>query len=70
VWAETTIPSVQEILVVHSEKMEAEFLRRQAGGSWPEVTQVISAKSKVTFNSIGLTFPLREVYKRTRFVKA
>jgi Uma2 family endonuclease len=36
VWAYTTIPSVREILIVHSTKIGVELLRRDAAGHWPE----------------------------------
>src|SRR5277367_3407261 len=36
IWAYTTIPSVQDILAVHSTRIEAELLRRNADGTWPE----------------------------------
>ena len=36
IWAYTTIPSVREILAVHSTRIEAELLRRNPDGSWPE----------------------------------
>jgi hypothetical protein len=36
IWAYTTIPSVREILAVNSTRIEAELLRRNADGTWPE----------------------------------
>ena len=36
VWAYTTIPSVREILVLHSTAVRVEVLRRDADGNWPE----------------------------------
>ncbi len=36
VWACTTIPSIKEILVVHSARVFAELLRRQVDGTWPK----------------------------------
>ena len=35
VWSYTTIPSVREIVVVHSTRVFAELLRRDADGNWP-----------------------------------
>ena len=35
IWAYTTIPSVREILAVHSTRIEAELLRRGTDGNWP-----------------------------------
>ncbi|MBV9727067.1 MAG: Uma2 family endonuclease, partial [Gammaproteobacteria bacterium] len=36
VWTYTSIPSVQEILVLHSARVGAELLRRTLEGAWPE----------------------------------
>ena len=37
VWAFSTIPSLQEILIVHSTKIAGHLLRRNVDGSWPDV---------------------------------
>ena len=36
VWTYLTIPTVMEVLVVNSIRVEAELLRRSADGTWPE----------------------------------
>jgi Uma2 family endonuclease len=36
VWAYTTIPSVQEILVLRSDRIAASLLRRQPDTTWPD----------------------------------
>ena len=36
IWTYTTIPSVQEIIVLHSTAIAAEILRRGPDGTWPE----------------------------------
>src|SRR5215470_18857753 len=41
VWAYTTIPSVHEIVVVHSTRVLAELLRRGTDGRWPAGTEKI-----------------------------
>lgn len=66
VWAYTTIPSVQEILVVHSTSVKAELLRRDPDGNWPERPQSIE-DGAVAFASIGLSLPLAAMYAGTRF---
>ena len=43
VWAYSTIPSVAEILLLGDVRVEAEWLRRGADGSWPEAP-VFSAR--------------------------
>ena len=35
VWAYASIPTVREILIVQSTRIEAQLLRRQSDGSWP-----------------------------------
>src|SRR5471030_2847239 len=39
IWAYTTMPSVMEILIVSSTRVEAELLRRNVDGSWPETPE-------------------------------
>src|ERR1700690_3239745 len=59
VFAYTTLPSVQEILVVHSTRIEAELLRRLPDGSWPEQALVLRDGEALALASIGLTLPVR-----------
>ena len=65
VWAYTTIPSVRDILVLHSLTRRAELLARQADGTWPADPRVllVAAYDVVTLASIGLTLPLAEFYR-------
>lgn len=62
VWAYTTIPSVQEILVVDSTRIGAALLRRQADLLWPKNAQQIDRDGTVRLESIDLTFLLAELY--------
>ena len=41
VWTYASIPSVAEILVVHSTRVAAELLRREANGQWPDEPVVL-----------------------------
>lgn len=66
VWAYTTIPSVQEILVVHSTATREELLRRDGDGNWPEHPQLLE-DGAVELASIGLSIPLLAMYAGTRF---
>lgn len=66
VWAYATIPSVQEILVLHSTAIHAELLRRDAAGEWPERPTVIE-DGMLELHSIGFTLPLTAAYRGTRF---
>ena len=62
--AYATLPSVTELLVVHSTRVEAELLRKGAGNIWP-ANPAISHKGALTLSIIGLTLPLAEIYAWT-----
>jgi Uma2 family endonuclease len=64
VWAYTSIPSVQEILVLHSGSITAELLRRSAAGEWPEEPEQLTG-SDLTLTSIDFRVPMTELYART-----
>ncbi|HME27862.1 MAG TPA: Uma2 family endonuclease [Acetobacteraceae bacterium] len=57
----TTIPSVQEILVLESEKIEAVVLRRAPTDSWPRL--LLASGDAVTLESIGFSAPLAAFYR-------
>lgn len=65
VWAYTSIPSVREILVLHSTRMRAEILRRPGEGEWPERTDVIAGTGALRLDSIGFAIGLPDLYART-----
>ena len=65
VWTYTTIPSVQEILVVRVVRIGAEVLRRKADGTWPEEPVSLEGGDLV-LHSIGFTVPLAALYRTTR----
>lgn len=65
VWAYTTIPSVAEILLLGSVRVEAELLRRGADGSWPEAALFLGAEDDLDLASIGFRAPLRSFYRTT-----
>jgi Uma2 family endonuclease len=64
VWAYTSIPSVQEILVVHTSRIGAELLRRAADGTWPDEPEAIG-DATLTLTSIGFQILLTELYATT-----
>ena len=66
VWAYTTIPSVQEILVIRTTQIAAELLRRDQDGSWPESPEMLIGGDPLELASIGLTFKLSDAYATTR----
>ncbi len=69
IWTYTTLPSVQEILVVNSVRIEAELLRRRDDGTWPEQPDAIPADGTVDLASIGLTVPLATLYRTTSLAR-
>lgn len=62
IWTYTTIPAVQEILIVHTSSVRAELLRRGTDGNWPERPMPLADDSELTLHSIGFTAPLRAAY--------
>jgi Uma2 family endonuclease len=64
VWSYTTIPSVREILVMHSTSIGADLLRRGVDGAWPERPQVIE-QGELVLDSIGYTGPIAAFYRTT-----
>ncbi len=66
VWTYTSIPSVLEILVLRSDRVAAELLRRSPAGDWPERPLVVPAEGELALESIDFRVQLAEVYARTR----
>jgi len=69
VWTYTTIPSVQEILIVRTATVGAELLRRNPDGTWPERPLAIE-QGELALDSIGLRVPLTALYRTTRLARA
>jgi Uma2 family endonuclease len=65
VWAYTTIPTLREIVVVHSTRVLAEVLWRGPNGEWPKETEKIGRNGELRLDSIGFACPLLAVYART-----
>jgi Uma2 family endonuclease len=65
VWAYLTIPSVTEILLLGSVAIEAELMRRDANGLWPETPVFLPADDELELASIGFRTPLRSLYRTT-----
>jgi Uma2 family endonuclease len=69
VWAYTTIPSVREIVLFHSLRVEAEILCRDEDGSWPREPTMVGAEGMLDLNSIGFSAPLSAFYRTTSLVQ-
>ena len=63
VWAYTSIPSVQEILVLDSSRIAAE-VRRRADGVWLDEPEQVR-DGELTLTSIGCRISLSDLYART-----
>jgi Uma2 family endonuclease len=69
VWAYTSIPSVEEILVVSSMEISAELLRRGTDGNWPDRPALLR-DGEILLESIGYRGPLAAFYRTTKFARA
>jgi Uma2 family endonuclease len=65
VWSYTTIPSVQEIVVVHSTRILVELLRRGTDGHWPAEPEEVGPGDTLQLASIAFACPLSDVYAQT-----
>jgi Uma2 family endonuclease len=68
VWAFTTIPTLQEILLLSSTSVRAELLSRGNDGSWPAASTVIE-EGDLILASIDFTMPLARLYRSTRLAR-
>ena len=69
VYAYSTIPSVQEILVIHSRRINAELYRRDDAGIWPQdYTEIIGRDGQLTPTSIHFSCPLVDLYEGTTLI--
>ncbi|MGH7118980.1 MAG: Uma2 family endonuclease [Acetobacteraceae bacterium] len=69
VWAYTTIPSLQEILIVHTSAIGAELLRRAPDGPWPRQPEHAET-GELFLSSIDFRVPLAALYRTTRLARA
>jgi hypothetical protein len=65
VWAYASIPSVREILILQSTRIEAEFLQSQPDGTWPADPELIRADGTLRLDSIDFSAPLSVAYAKT-----
>jgi len=65
VWAFTSIPSIREILVLHSLAIRAEVFRRGPDGHWPPAPEVVETGDLV-LESLGFRAPVRALYRTVR----
>jgi Uma2 family endonuclease len=65
IWAYMTIPTVKEIVIVNSTRVEAELLRRNPDGTWPEVPLRFGPEDALDLDSITFSVPLAALYRTT-----
>jgi Uma2 family endonuclease len=69
VWAYCTIPTVKEIVVLASTRIEADVLKRDADGNWPANPTRVGPDGILALDCIGFAAPLRDVYTGTYIVE-
>jgi Uma2 family endonuclease len=62
-WSYVTIPSVHEILVLHTAEARADLLRREPDSTWPDNPESLTSGDAVRLESIGFTAPLAAFYR-------
>ena len=65
VWAFTTIASVEEIAVIHTDAIKVSLFRRQPDRTWPADPLTIGADGILVFESLGFHTPVRALYRNT-----
>jgi Uma2 family endonuclease len=60
-----TVPSIEQIVVIHTTHVFAEILSRDASGAWPDNTTELKAGAVIRLASIGLDIPLIATYRGT-----
>jgi Uma2 family endonuclease len=70
IWAYTTIPTVVEILVISSTRVEAELLRLRPDGSWPEIPEGVGADRDLRLENVDFTVSLQDLYRTTALARA
>lgn len=64
--AYATLPSVQEIVVVHSTRVRAEIMHRDGTGAWPENPLIAdAADGAILLRSIAAEFTFADIYAGT-----
>jgi Uma2 family endonuclease len=63
--AYATLPSVQEIAVIHTSRVLGEIHRRDAGGAWRRNPDLVGPGEQLRLPSVGLDCRLDEAYGNT-----
>jgi len=68
-WEYTTIPSVQEILVIRTDTIGAQLLRRNPDGRWPNVP-LAAERGELVLESVGFRVALDALFVGTWLIEA
>ena len=60
-----SVPTVQDILLLDSEKIEAHLLRRLPDGNWPDDPIIFAPETPIKLGSIGMSLALGFAYGNT-----
>lgn len=63
------LPTLTEIVVVESEKVEVQIYRRDAKGGWPDEPEVVTEVG-FQLTSIDMTMEVAEIYRATHLLEA
>jgi Uma2 family endonuclease len=67
VWTYATIPSVQQVLVLESTKIEAKLLTRQTDGTWPDRPDLFGPAQVLPLTCITFDVPCDTFYESVAF---
>jgi len=65
-----SVPSVCEIVVVHSNRIMAELYSRSASGDWEADPEIVGARQELVVPSVRLAVAIDEIYANTWLTRA
>jgi len=68
IWACATIPTLQEVMVVDSERIHVAVYTKDATGAWPEHPKAVEEGGTVRLASIDAEFAVTDIYADTNLV--
>jgi len=68
IWACATIPAIQEVMVVDSERIHVIVYTKDSAGAWPEEPQVVEAGGTIRLASIDAEIAILDIYADTNLV--
>ena len=66
IWAYGTLPSLIDVLIVHSTKVKVQLLSRGSDWTWPDDAVAFGRAVTVSLASIDLACPVEAIYAGTR----